>query len=232
MEKATIDSLKLSVSKEKYQQDFTFKIKSQKADSLKITAVQTSVLPLGERFTLSSTVPLTKFDMSKMRLTSKDSTAIPFKTEYDSLNLALKFDFQKEPLEKYKLKLLPGAVTDYLEATNDTIAFKFETNNSSDYGNLRLNLENVKQFPIIVELTDKNGDVQLSYYSENSTQIDFNTIKPDLYTLRVIYDENKNKIWDPGSFIEKRQSEEVIYFPKDLDVRANWDVQQTFNLKK
>lgn len=232
MEKNAVDSLRLSVSKEKYHQDFTIKIKPQKVDSLKLTAIQTSILPLGEQFTLKPTIPLTNIDISKIQLLSKDSTSIPFKTEYDDLHLALKFDFQKEPLEKYKLKLLPGALADYLGNTNGAITFKFETNNSSDYGNLRLNLENVKQFPIIIELTDKNGDVQLTSYSENSTQIDFNAIKPNLYTLRVIYDENKNKEWDPGNFLEKRQSEEVIYFPKEIDVRANWDVQQTFNLKK
>ena len=61
--------------------------------------------------------------------------------------------------------------------------------------------------------------------------IDFNGIKPALYTLRIIYDANKNKEWDSGSFLEKRQTEEVIYFPKEIDVRANWDVEQSFNLK-
>jgi hypothetical protein len=47
----------------------------------------------------------------------------------------------------------------------------------------------------------------------------------------VIYDDNKNGVWDAGNFIEKRQSEEVIYFGKEIDVRANWDVEQPFNLK-
>jgi hypothetical protein len=56
-------------------------------------------------------------------------------------------------------------------------------------------------------------------------------IDPALYTLRVIYDENKNKEWDAGNFLQKRQSEEVIYFPKEIDVRANWDVDQRFNLE-
>jgi hypothetical protein len=51
-------------------------------------------------------------------------------------------------------------------------------------------------------------------------------------TLRVIYDENNNKEWDPGNYLEKRQAEEVIYFPKDIDVRANWDVDQVFILSK
>jgi hypothetical protein len=109
--------------------------------------------------------------------------------------------------------------------------FAFETKNTSDYGNLRLNLENVKQFPVIIELTNKNGEVQLSHYSENSTQIDFNLIKPEVYTLRLIYDSNKNGFWDSGNFLEQKQPEDVIYFPKEIDVRANWDVQQTFILK-
>jgi hypothetical protein len=51
-----------------------------------------------------------------------------------------------------------------------------------------------------------------------------------LYTLRVVYDENANGRWDTGNFLEKRQAEEVIYFPKQLDVRANWDVDQVFTL--
>ena len=45
------------------------------------------------------------------------------------------------------------------------------------------------------------------------------------------YDDNKNKKWDAGNYLQKTQSEEVLYFPKELDVRANWDVEQVFDLK-
>jgi hypothetical protein len=48
--------------------------------------------------------------------------------------------------------------------------------------------------------------------------------------LRVIYDDNGNKMWDTGNFLQKRQSEEVEYFPSPIDVRANWDVDQVFTL--
>jgi hypothetical protein len=48
-----------------------------------------------------------------------------------------------------------------------------------------------------------------------------------LFTVRIIYDNNKNKVWDTGSYLEKRQTEEVRYFPTEIDVRANWDVDQT-----
>lgn len=231
MEKSAVDSLQLSVKKGPYSKDFTFKIKNQKTDSLKITTTS-RILDLGQMLILNSNTPIAKTEESKIQLITKDSTAVPFKIVYDEMNLILKFDFQKEPLEKYKLKLLPGAVTDFLDQTNDKeLAFLFDTKNTSDYGNLRVDLENVKQFPVIVELTDKSGDVKYSQTTDSSTQIDFNLIKPDSYTLRVVYDTNKNNVWDTGNFLERKTPEEVIYFPKELDVRANWEVQQTFSLK-
>ena len=92
-------------------------------------------------------------------------------------------------------------------------------------------LQNVKRFPVIIELTDDKGKVLASAYSEKETTIDFNLLEPAKFTLRLIYDDNKNKEWDTGSYLEKRQSEEVIYFPKSIDVRANWDVEQPFDLK-
>ncbi|WP_298221445.1 Ig-like domain-containing protein [Flavobacterium sp.] len=231
MEKNAVDSLQLSVTKEGYNKDFTFNIKNQKADTLTIASLS-KILHLGEIATLNVNIPILKPDESKILLTNKDSVAVPFKIIYDERNLKLKIDFKKEPLEQYLFTLLPDAITSFMGQTNKKkLKFPFETKNTSDYGNLRVNLENIRQFPVIVELTDKNGEVQLSYVSESETQIDFNLIKPEIYTLRVIYDENKNGIWDAGNFLEKRQSEEVIYFPKDIDVRANWDVQQTFSLK-
>ncbi len=232
MERAAIDSLQLDVIKDSYKQHFNFKIKNQKVDTLSIAAKQSGVLHLNEIFTLNPNIPLSKIDATKMQLINKDSVAVPFKIDYDELNLAIKIDFQKEPSEKYRLKILPEGIIDYLDQPNKKeMSYKFSTRNITEYGNLRLNLENVKQFPIIIELINKNEEVLYSYYSESSTQIDFNLIQPELYTLRVIYDTNKNKEWDSGSFLEKRQSEEVIFFPKEIDVRANWDVQQTFNLK-
>ena len=231
IEKTAIDSMQLFVSQGIYNQQFTFKIKNQKKDSLNLS-LQSKVLPLGETLSLNSSIPISKIDASKIQLTNKDSVAVPFTIHFDAMNLKLKIDFIKEPMERYILKLLPDSVIDLFDQPNKKeLVFAFETKNTSDYGNLRLNLENVKQFPVIIELTNKNGEVQLSYFSENSTQVDFNLIKPEVYTLRLIYDNNKNGVWDSGNFLEQKQSEEVIYFPKEIDVRANWDVQQTFNLK-
>lgn len=224
------DSLKVVVSDEKFIKDFTVKIKKQKADTLSISPEFTGILPLREQFTLNSNIPLLKFDKSKMSVFNKDSVAVDFDTEYDELGQKLFLNFKKEELEKYKIILMPGAVTDFYDAQNDTLVYKIGTKNTSDYGNLRLILENVKRFPLIVELTDKDGKVKATAYSEKDTNVDFLALEPAKYTLRVIYDDNKNKVWDTGSFSERRQSEEVIYFPKEIDVRSNWDWEQAFDV--
>ena len=118
-----------------------------------------------------------------------------------------------------------------LERESDSTGYRVSTKDVADYGNLRLQLEGIKSFPIIVELTDDKGKVLASAYSEGETILDFDLVEPAMFTVRIIYDDNKNKLWDTGSFMEKRQTEEVIYFPKEIDVRANWDVEQPFNLK-
>lgn len=226
------DSLTLAVTKDKFDKNFTFKIKTQKKDSLNITAVQNGILNFRDRFTLATATPLIHFDNSKIKLVNKEDSSVPFTTEYDEFNQKLYIDFKKEQSEKYTISILPDALTDFFEKSNDSLTYKVNTKSIAEYGNLSILLQNVKQFPIIVELTNAKGEILDSQYTEKNTTIDFNLIEPALYSLRVIYDINKNKEWDSGNYLEKRYPEEVIYFSKEIDVRANWDISQVFDLKK
>jgi hypothetical protein len=193
--------------------------------------VQNGQINFRERFTMETETPLVKFDKSKITLVNKDSTAVDFTTEYDEFDQKLYVDFEKKPLEKYHFTFLPGALTDFYEKTNDTLSYKLSTKEFEDYGNLILNLRNVKRFPIIVEITNKKGDnVLASAYSEGETKISFNLLVPEEFTIRVIYDDNKNKVYDTGNFLQKTYAEEVYYYQKGIDVRSNWDVDETLDL--
>lgn len=225
------DSLSMEISRDKYDKKFTFRVKDQKKDTLNITALQSGTLNFRERFTLESSTPLVKFDKSKIRLVNKDSVAVDYTTEYDEFEQKLYLDFKKEPVEKYNITFFPGALTDFYEKSNDTLIYKLTTKEYSDYGNLVLNLQNVKRFPIIVEVTNKKGDVVYATdYSEGKTKIEFNLMVPEKFTIRIIYDDNKNKMYDSGDFLNKKYAEEVFYFQSDVDVRTNWDVDQAIDL--
>jgi hypothetical protein len=224
------DSVTVSIEKDNFYKNFTVKLKNLKKDTLSLSPLFSGSLPFRERFGLVSATPLLNFDVSKISILNKDSLAVDFKMDYDEFEQKLILDFKKEELENYKIKFLPGALTDYFDKQNDTLKYNYTTKNSSEYGNLKVILENVKRFPVIIELTDKDGKVKATAYTENNPIVEFLALEPDKYTLRIIYDDNKNKVWDAGNFMEKRQSEEVIYFPKEIEVRANWDVEQPFSL--
>ena len=225
------DSIKVEVSKDTYTKDFLVKLKEQKNDSLTIVPKFGNTLPLREVFTLKSNTPLMAFDSTKIFIRSQDSTAQKFTVSYDDFMMEMKLSFKREPLEKYRIKLMPGAVQDFFDRKNDTLAYTISTKNTSDFGNLRLTVSNIKRYPVIVELTGTKGETLESRTLEEGNVVDFNLIDPMLYDVRVIYDSNKNGRWDEGNFLKNRQPEEVIYFPTSIDVRANWDVDQPFILK-
>lgn len=224
------DSLTVAVNKDKYSANYLLKIKNQKKDSLTFNAVTAGILNFRDRFAIESSIPLTNLDNSKIKLINKDSTAVAFTSEYDTFNQKLFIDFKTLPVEKYTFTILPGALTDFYGNTNDTLSYNIQTKEFEDYGNLKVKLENVKQFPVIVELTDAKGDVVASEYTESNPIVNFNLLNPAIYSLRIIYDENKNKTYDPGNYLEKRYSEQVIYFSKEIDIRSNWDIEQPFDV--
>jgi len=57
----------------------------------------------------------------------------------------------------------------------------------------------------------------------------FELLDAGKYTVRLIEDANGNKKWDTGNYLQKTQPEQVIYYWKEIDLRANWDMNETFN---
>ena len=116
-------------------------------------------------------------------------------------------------------------------ANKDTLNFNFTTKKPTDYGNLYLTLQNVKSYPIIVQLITEKGELIEEIYAIEQQEYNFTNLPPTKYLVRVIYDDNKNKKWDAGNFLQKIQPEKVIYYPTVLDIRANWDMSETFVLE-
>lgn len=226
-----LDSLDITVENENYSKTFTTKFKKLKeADSLKIDSKIQGVLAFREQFSLITATPIKSIDNSKIILRNKDSVAVAFTSKYDEYNQEILFDFFKEEDQKYSLEILPEAIVDFYDDKNDSLQFDFKTKLFSDYGNLKVNLTGVKRFPFILEVLDDKGEIFYSKTSSKETSITFETIEPKIYTLRVIYDDNANGVWDTGDYLAKKQAEEIIYFSKQIDVRANWDVEQDFDL--
>lgn len=226
------DSIVFQVTNEKWKVKDTFTVKSRKleADSLVLTPNQRGSLAFEEPFNIAANIPIVKIDSSKIALRIKDSIPVKFIPRLDSIENKVILDFDLEPNEKYAIDLLPGAIVDFFGAENDTIAYSLSTNGYADYGNLGLNLVGNPTYPIIIQLTDEAGKTKREIYATEPRDFRFDHLKPSKYMIRVIYDTNGNGKWDTGSYLQKIRPEKVIYYPTVIEVRANWELVESFNL--
>ncbi|MDR3180816.1 MAG: Ig-like domain-containing protein [Prevotellaceae bacterium] len=142
---------------------------------------------------------------------------------------------------QYELLALPGAFADVYGLTNDSISKKITTDDPDKYSSIRVNLtgiDNAQQ--IIVQLLDekKTRVLREAIVIENK-KLQFDYLKAGTYTLRLIEDKNKNGIWDPGNYLEKRQYEpvefyalpggsEIITLLENTEINQDIDAKQVF----
>lgn len=224
------DSLVLRVVTPQRVDTLFTRITDLPADTLQITTEPAGNIDFGKDILVNANTPIATVNDSLISVMDRDSVNVAFSSELLPFQNSLQLQFPKDENQSYQLTMLPGAIIDFYNETNDTIKKNFNTKTFADYGNLSLNLENARSFPVIVQLTTEEGEVRAEQYSTSQTNIRFEYLTPGKYLARVIYDTNENRKWDTGDYLEKEKPEEIIYFPEVLDVRPNWDVNQAFNL--
>jgi uncharacterized protein (DUF2141 family) len=229
-----VDSLIFEVLNESLQKRDTFTIKTRDLprDSLVLYVSNRSSIGFLDTMAISANIPIRQIDTSKVSMMNKDSISQSLKIRLDTLANRMEFSFAKEPNDTYSLTILPGALTDLFGATNDTLLYKLKTKSYADFGNLRIRLQGAVSYPIIIQLTEPKGKVVRSIISEKDMLYEFNLLEPKKYLLRVIFDANDNQRWDTGNFLDKRQPEKMVYFPQEIEVRANWELEQIFLIEE
>ena len=62
-------------------------------------------------------------------------------------------------------------------------------------------------------------------YQDNNLLSDFTAIE-NVYLSRLAIDENKNKKWDTGSFLDRKLPEKIYHIEDEINVRANWILEE------
>src|SRR3546814_11367984 len=61
----------------------------------------------------------------------------------------------------------------------------------------------------------------------SSQKISYKQFPGGNYSVRVIYDDNANQVWDTGNLAEKRQPEQLWYWNKIVTIRPNWEQERS-----
>ena len=225
-----VDSLLFKVTNKEYIDTLKVNIRVLDKDSLLVTPFGARTLRLTEDFKLEGNVPFVGLDESKITFLDKDSLNVPFTTSFDQLKNQYSFKFNKTELNSYRIQALPEAFSDFFDNRNDTLNFNTRTKEQSDYGNIRVNIQN-GVYPLIVQLVDQKGEVVMERYSTQAGPIDFLDVNPGKYEMRAIFDTNGNGKYDTGNYLLKLQPERVSYMTELEEVRAYYDQVVEFILQ-
>lgn len=163
---------------------------------------------------------------SSLLVVGSDSIWDPEFSYIDSLHMKIVFPFELEEETQYRIYFPDSSFTSWNNIHTKTIDLRFSTLSLSDYGVFTFNLYPEKKQNYILQLLNKDEIVLRDFYFTKDASVTFSYLKPAGYLFKIIYDNNKNNKWDPGNYDLKLQPEEVIYYPKEIKVRANWEIEE------
>jgi hypothetical protein len=175
---------------------------------------------------------LTGFDSSKFVLYDTSFRKLDnYLVSLDSSRTKVILQYKWKEGSPYRLLIAKEAVSDSSGITlskADTI--RFFTKKEADYGSIRLRFSNLdlSRNPVLQFV---QGDKLLESVPLTQPEFQRKLYRPGTYDLRILYDTNKNGVWDPGKFFDLKRQPEIVYLiPRQLSVRANWDNEVTIIL--
>ena len=221
------DSLKLIV-KSNRTDTTKVNLRKMKPEKWKITPEFKGISPTEEEIVLSSNTPIRAFNKEAIKLiVAKDSTEVGFEPIFTANTSQITFKVKVKEGEKYLFKAF-NAFENFFGQKSDTLQESFSAKKAEDFGSLKLTFRDNISLPFIIELTDKDAKKVLyeQYVEQTSPIYNFPFVKAGNYRLRVIEDRNRNRKWDTGNFLGRLLPEPVRYFAKEIELRANWEVEQ------
>lgn len=189
------------------------------------TTLQGGLQDLLKIFEIKLEEPLKTFDNTKINLFT-DSAYNPVPDHsfiLDSIGTKISLQHTWKENTLYHLVL----EKDFAEDSSGRKLLKddtlhFATKKLTDYGSLKLRIRNIDtaRSPVLQFLQNEKVYQAFPLAGENFS-VDLFT--PGEYQLRILFDRNKNGIWDPGNFFGGHiQPERVKPIDRKLNIKANW----------
>ena len=176
--------------------------------------------------------PLQRFDTKKLHLRlKKDSTYHDAPYALDTVPndiLAYRLRAEWRPGQEYQLVIDSAAMTSLYGRVNLATDNKFSIAKLEDFGTVFLSLSNAHE-STVVQLLGSDGKPVAQAPTKNG-RAEFYYVQPGKYYLRCFFDRNGDGKWTTGSWSPRRDPEEVYYFPKEIEVRANWDLNESWDV--
>lgn len=217
------------------------KKRAKKGDTLKVepkffamSVDAPSSLDLNRNIVLKFEEPVEHIDTAAIHMAVKVDSLwedIPFILMGDSVvprQYQILADWQ--PGQEYQLKIDSLGIKGIYGLYTNKVENQLKVKTLEDYGTLYLNIVGAGPHAIVQLLNSSDGVVRQQPVTDKNT-CDFYFLQPSTkYYIRLFNDDNNNGVWDTGNYEEKRQPEEVFYFPKVWEMKANFEFEETWDI--
>lgn len=217
------------------------KKRAKKGDTLKVepkffamSVDAPSNLDLNRNIVLKFEEPVEHIDTAAIHMAVKVDSLwedIPFILMGDSVvprQYQILADWQ--PGQEYQLKIDSLGIKGIYGLYTNKVENQLKVKTLEDYGTLYLNIVGAGPHAIVQLLNSSDGVVRQQPVTDKNT-CDFYFLQPSTkYYIRLFNDDNNNGVWDTGNYEEKRQPEEVYYFPKVWEMKANFEFEETWDI--
>lgn len=221
--------------KEEEQKD-TIKVKIPSELKISFSAINYSEYDINKDVSLRVSYPVRQIDLNRITvLKLEDTTLVPqdFELVRDSVDI-LKYFFKTELITEYDYKIIAdsGAFIDIYNNINDSTGVSFRIKKTEKYGTIFLSLAEYETPGILEIMNEKEEILRTMNIRAVDSVIEIKYLLPNKYRLKYICDRNDNGEWDTGDYEEKRQPEPVYYYPREIEIKENWDYDISWNLIK
>ena len=175
--------------------------------------------------------PLESLETSAVRLSQKIDTTyktVPARiVKGDSIGMVYQVIAAMQAGESYELVIDSGAMHDIYGHSNQSFKSSLKLKRLEDYSSLKVHVRGVEHV-VRLQLLNTKDKVIRELPVENGIAT-FNYLPAGACYLRLYEDLNHDGKWTTGDWSKKRAPEPVYYFPSKLNLRANWDFEETFD---
>ncbi|WP_443945236.1 Ig-like domain-containing protein [Pedobacter sp. AW1-32] len=187
-----------------------------------------------KKYALTFNFPITAADASKITLTEDSVKRTNFQVIKDSVDF-LKYYvvYPWRNKRTYELTLGADAFTAIFNAKNKEFKKLFQLESTDSYSSLMLKVSvpDTSKSYIVEFINEKKVPIKSEVISKD-TKIAFLQNPAGKYFVRVIYDENKNGIWDTGNLKDQTQPEKIWYSTMEMSLKPNWEREEVLTIPK
>jgi uncharacterized protein (DUF2141 family) len=127
--------------------------------------------------------------------------------------------------EEYRLEIDSATIYSVYGKWNNLVSQTFKIKEEDQYGHLYIHIAGLPDtIPAFAELLN-TADQPVRKTPVAGGGALFMNLTPGKYYARLVADANNNFVWDTGNYAEKRQPETVWYYPKEIEIMKNWQLE-------